>query len=468
MARTTPEHERLVDDFDAIITFSYAYEWQQLQNNKIDELMDLGDKVRELVFTEARLLFIGIEDKIIAIASILNKLQEAVALGSCPEAIKWGDFWLNMPKSMSAQSLEDKYDDEFRDMVIMVMGGLSYLGKLPNEIQPFVTIKQVEETLVKVVDEMKGDKAGKFRMPLHKELMASLIHQHFLKTLSIEQNTFEQVDAYEKLTKSYCKKAINKFIVMARMKYIDDAVVNLLPVAKNIHVEIDRYYGWSQICHNGIKYEELLVWSGVKGLPLKGHLQDKENKAQNNGGLNAFESNIKYVANLYGHPTVSKGKFKRYLYDSSVDSILIDGNSIQNHLVMIFPYDKPFPDLQDKLNSYASYISNRVETYGKNYGHSSEYEDEVKGVTAFINLKVPYKRLSLSDSSSILPHICALLCLRYERLIENSGRSKKRQSLDVYEIIKSLGIRYSIESVEKVRKYKEKNMINILKKLHNL
>lgn len=75
MARTTPEHKRIIDIFDQMITFSYAYEWQKLQNNAINELFKLRDKISSHVEREPLYLFMTPEDKKSSVFGILNKLS---------------------------------------------------------------------------------------------------------------------------------------------------------------------------------------------------------------------------------------------------------------------------------------------------------------------------------------------------------------------------------------------------------
>jgi len=468
MAKTTPERESIIDAFDAIITFSYAYEWQKLQNNGIDELSYLADQIISEVAKEAIPLFMRKGEKFAAIFSILNKLQEAVVADSCPKAIKLGDFWLNKPKILSGEYLVNKYVDEFDVIVTIVMVVILDLHKLlPDEIKPFVTIEQVDAILTKKCDEMKlGFKRGKFRIPIHKERMASMLREYFINTYSIKQTTYEEVNAYEELAAGYCEEAIHDFVKMVEEEFYVRSVIKFFPLGKTIDVEIDRYYTWPQLCFHPMNYNKLLsIYSDNKKLFLNKGIQSIGDDAYLNVRLKKI---IELGGRFSQAQRIPKGGVKRYMFDSNRDAVVVvDGKPIQNHLVMIFPYDKPVPGLQDKLNDYARYIGNRVNTYVREYGHTSGYEDEIKNAVAYRNIAIPYTRLSLSDASSVLPHIYALLCFEYERSSDNSGNLKKQQKLDVYEMIKNHEIIYSIESVESVRKEKEDRMLNIMEKLES-
>ena len=49
MAKSTPEHDHVIDIFDEIITFSYAYEWQKLKNDSINKLHELRDSIASYI-----------------------------------------------------------------------------------------------------------------------------------------------------------------------------------------------------------------------------------------------------------------------------------------------------------------------------------------------------------------------------------------------------------------------------------
>ncbi len=470
MARTTPERESIIDAFDAVITFSYAYEWQKLHNNGIDELSDLADQIIAEVEKEYPPLLTSPEERFDVICSILNRLNAAVVADSCPKAIEPGDFWINVPDSFSGEQLIHSYQDEYDDIVMIVMVVISSLNKsLPDEIKPFVTIEQVDAMLSKTCDELKHNnemaQQAKFRMPIHKELMATMIHQHFLRTFSLGQTTYEEVVAYSELSAGYCEKAIAEFVKMAANMFAVATVIKFFPLGKTIKVEIDRYYTWAQLCFPIKDYNKLLsIYSDVKELFLdkgvKSIGKDDSLKVKLKNII-AFGAGFK---RLEDNP---KGSLIRYLFDSNRTPVLVDGRPIQNHLVMIFPYDKPLPGAQEKLKDFARYIGNRVNVYVREYGDTEGYEKEIKEAVACKNIDLPYTRFSLVDSSSVLPQICSLLCFEYERSSENASHAKKRQSLDVYEMIKNHGFKFSIESVESARKDKKNKMNRVVKKFHN-
>lgn len=409
------------------------------------------------------------EDRYHAVCRILNMLKEAVVADSCPKPIEPNDFWINLPEILSYEELIHKYGDEHDDIVMIIMMVISNLHKLkPDEIKPFVIIKQVEEILTKTCDEMKReDKGGKFGIPINKKLMASMIREHFFKTLSIEQTTHEEIIACSELTAVYCEKALPEFVKLIKQKFYVYAVIKFFPLGKTIDIEIDRYYNWGQLCFNAFDYNKLLsIYSGVKELFLTKDVPSAEGKAQDDAYLNVrLQKIIELGGELSQNESYPGGGVKRYLFDSNRDAVVVDGKPILNHLVMMYPYDKPLPDLQEKLNDYARYIGNSVNAYIQEHGQASGYEDEIKNAVAYQNIPFPYKRLSLTDASSVLPNICSLLCFEYERSIDNADRSKKRQTLDVFEMIANQGFTYSSESVESVRKEKEKKMRKVLENL---
>ena len=156
------------------------------------------------------------------------------------------------------------------------------------------------------------------------------------------------------------------------------------------------------------------------------------------------------------------------MLDSNHTQVIIDGESLQNHVVMAFPYDKPLPDLQDKVRNYTRFIGNRVYSYGKEHGHPSEYDEAVNNATKNRQEKSPYKRLTLTNAGSVIQSICSLLCLQLEQSDDYVHKAKKCHTLDIFELITEHEFVYKVSTVEKVRKSKENSMNNVVTKLFKL
>jgi len=458
---TTPEHERIIDIFDQIITFSYAYEWQKLQNNAIDELFKLRDGISSHVERESLYLFMSPTEKKDSVISILNKLSDAVQNDSCPKVIDFEDVWLNKPENLGCWYINEKQEEEFDEIAVLVNYVICSLNRsLPNEIKPFVSFEQVDALFKKSYEEI----SDRFTVPIHKDLLVSMIHQHFLKTFAIEQNTLEEVNSYRELVDSYCKKAVQRFVKMVQENFIDKAVINFFDQAKGIGLEIDRYYSWALICYGPITYEELLSWYSY----VNAHELVKDSHYQDNKNLNKADLDLKLKKILNKeigyvlYPSAPKGGIKRYMFDSNRTPVLIDGKTLQNHLVMSFPYDKPLSDLQDKLRNYARYIGNLVNSYGHTYGHTVGFEDEVKSATAYRLMETPYKRLSLSNVGGVLQHICSLLFLQYERSNDDSAKKIDYQKAFTLNLINDHGFSYGESSVNTARNSRKTVMLKVV------
>ena len=118
--------------------------------------------------------------------------------------------------------------------------------------------------------------------------------------------------------------------------------------------------------------------------------------------------------------------------------------------------------MQEKLRKYVHFIGTMVNNYGRTFGHSPGYEDGVNIAIAYEKMDPPYKRVSLSNAGSVIKHICTLICLQFERSNDYTDKQKKRQTLEIFELIQNHGFRYSMSSVEIVRKKREKNMLEIV------
>ena len=155
MAKSTPEHDHVIDIFDEIITFSYAYEWQKLKNDSIDKLHELRDSIAsyiENISTQDFFLSFATPLEIeVTIFRILDTLNCAIINDTCPETIEFDDAWLNLH---DLYLIEKQYEelDLITKLVMSVVSSLSLL--LPDEMKPFVTIEQVDVIFKKSWAEM--------------------------------------------------------------------------------------------------------------------------------------------------------------------------------------------------------------------------------------------------------------------------------------------------------------------------
>jgi hypothetical protein len=462
MAKSTPEHDRVIDIFDEIITFSYAYEWQKLKNDSIYKLHELRDSIAsyiENISTQDFFLSFATPLEIeVTIFRILDTLYCAIINDTCPETIEFGDVWLNL---RNLYTLEKQYEeiDQITKLIMSVVSSLSLLS--PDEMKPFVTIEQVDVIFKKSWAEM----SERITAPIHKELLVSLIHQHFLKTFDVKQDGHTEKSSLYELVNGYCKKAKLKFLKMHEEKLIGSAAIIFFSEAKNIKLDIGQNYPWTMICYWAIDYRnELLSWySSVNALDLVKDIRYIGAKTPNDVNLDLRLQKLLNRENNYSKLNpVPKSDFKRHIYDSNRTPILIDGNKLQNHLVMVYPYDKPFPDLQEKLRKYGYFIGKMVRDYGTAYEHSPGYEDGVNIAIEYEKMNPPYKRVSLTNAGSVIKHICSLICLQFERSNDYTDKLKKHQTLEIFELIQNQGFSYSKCSVEIVRKKKKKNMLQIV------
>ena len=105
-------------------------------------------------------------------------------------------------------------------------------------MKPFVTIEQVDAIFKQLIKEMPDD----FIVPIHKELLVSMSHQHFLKTFALLENKFQEEDAYIELAERYCAEAVEFFVAMVKEDTINNCVIKFFTQAKCIDLEIDRFY----------------------------------------------------------------------------------------------------------------------------------------------------------------------------------------------------------------------------------
>ena len=107
MTKTTQEQEQeqkqkqkqVIEAFDALITFSYAYEWQKSKNDEIEKLIKLRDEVSSFIKKKDPLSFMTPrEEHKSDVIRTLNGLQ-VTRNGECPKELELTDFWINKPET---------------------------------------------------------------------------------------------------------------------------------------------------------------------------------------------------------------------------------------------------------------------------------------------------------------------------------------------------------------------------------
>jgi|GEM_PF-1653127 len=482
MPRIDSEEEHCIDIFDQIITYSYACEWQKLQNDSIDKLLALSDEIS--LYIEKRdkiscvssvdnkqfhvsVLFVTAEEKQRARFSVLNILSDAVHNEHCPSPIDLKKLWLNKPKKLGGHYLDTKHNSMFDKYIILVIYVCIKLNKsLSKELKPFVTVEQVGV----IFDKTFREDQEIYSMPIYRDLLVSKIHQHYLKSFALEQNTFQEVAASEQLIKHYFKEALEEFVRMAKDIFLKKAAQRFFSSAKQIKLDIDKYYSWAMITDCQHDNSVLLSWyAAVNSVEL---VNDGRYKSINNKSSsktldltlqNILDEKISYMYSLFNQKKWSQ----RYLFDSTTTPIVIDGKTVQNHLVMTLPYDKPLPNLANRLRNYQRYISNKIYSYAQTYGQSPEYETEVNTANLDRKIKNPYKKITVSDKGSILKHICTLLCLQYESSPEHKNKLKKQLLPDIMTLINNHGFSYSQDSVKKTSQVKDTEMTKVIEELRS-
>jgi hypothetical protein len=338
MSKTTPEHERIIDIFDAAITFSYAYEWQKQKSNGINKLIELQENIFLYLQANAIPLFMTSSERAAACISILNMLYQAVRENIFPKEIDFEDFWLNKPKNLSGHYLAEKQDEELSYIIILASEVTTSLNKsLPDEIKPYVTISQVEAIITRVCNEMHKTLTA----PIHKRLLASILHQYFLAIQSKNINTQNESSGYEIIVEDYCHKAIQEFVTMVKNDFFSKAVKEFFSFAKEIDIQIDTYYSWTIICFGPPAPKKLLSW--YQNVNALGYIEDSHYIGGNKQKGESLDLKLQelYKREHGYQPEIRSSQ--RFIFDTSYTPVIIDGKSIQNYVVMAFPYDKPLP-----------------------------------------------------------------------------------------------------------------------------
>lgn len=480
MAKTTPEQKQVIDAFDALITFSYAYEWQKSKNDEIDKLIELGDEVSSFIKENDPLFFMTSKEEYKSdIIKTLNGLQ-ATEGHECPKELELTDFWINKPEIFSLPYLIDKHDEKFEYIIDLVIFTIINLHcSLHAELKPFATIDQVGVILDKTLPQMESD----FSVPIFKELLVNLIHQYFLKSKNISQdsqgksynfdptnqvsyielcNNNKNIEIIKNLVKDYCKKAEVKLIENIKDKTINRYVIKFFQKAKKINLEIGQLYSWSRIYYAPLNSNNLLSWystiNAVNLITDAKYIGPHTSPSTINKDLE-LEKIIYNGLNYRSFTTNDLNKC--YLFDTSRTTVEIEGKTPQNHLLIILPYDKPIPNLKDKLDCYENYLNREFDSYKQN--NNSIFDTKEKESSSTSNIKTPsYKKRVLVNTGSILQHIISLVFIQLNHSAPK--KSKKCMTLEVLEMMESHYFKYTQTTLETLRKKRNKEMNSAVKK----
>ncbi len=458
------EQKYVIDIFDRIITFSYAYEWQKSNGDGIDRLTELFDAVAAHIKNEGSDLISneGIDE---AVQRTLSMLSEVVDNGCCPEPVDFDDVWLNKPKKFDYRFLKEKSFQQVMPLMELAEQVIKSLNEsLADELKPYVTMEQVNATFLKKYNEKRTG----IELTIHTESFVDKIHEHYLGTYANNPDTSKNAEQLTELITRYNCDAENQFICLLQDNFITNSVIKFFTQAQNISLEIDRYYSWELIAGCHIDYNDLLElysFANERDLVKDGH--HKKNKYLfDDERMNDW---LEWVLNnnetYRWFPYVKGTAAIRYLFDTRYDPVLIDGKPLQNHCVLALPYDKPLPDFSGKMYDFQKFFAESVEVYSRVYGSTVRDENQINNITKLLMSSKPYKRICLTNVGSVLEHICTLLCLQYERTGDNADKLKKLCSMEVLKLINNHGFIYSIETVESKRKSKQAEMLKTVKKL---
>lgn len=449
VGRTTTEHELVIDVLDDLITFAYAWEGQLAVNDDLSRLRELIDVIRGAIDVD-RSTFPWIEDSaaLHVVIRVMNGLQAGARSGCLPDGPEFDAEWLNKPRVLSSLSLQmanEGYSDEIEHLIGLVLETLE--REFMEEVKPFVTRQQVSAVVRKAAKSIPAITA----VPIHADTVANIVHQFFLKRLSMSTSVQRETARHGSLAKLYTRQARGVLVRMVEEAFVARMVRELYPRAKDFQIEIDRYYPWGAFCIGPTDPLELLRL--YADLNAAGILEDAKfvSRAPPPGQPLSADGIIRWGMGYCPRatsPTRSTGP--QIYFDTDDAEILINGKRIQKRLVMALRYDQPVPDIQGKLRHYAQYLSRRG---GRHRATDADHAPTAGKATGQLTSQALRERKPersvLHDKSSVLLHICALMSLSLERSGVAQEMSRKKQHLTILETITQAGFRFSADSVRK-------------------
>jgi hypothetical protein len=512
MARTTPEHKRTIDALDAVITFSYLYEWQMSQNKEIDKLMELyrsivehieanrgefsfpeelGDPLipKPIKFVAGMSVPEGFDgpstiehkevnndqlsfplelDRGSIENEVIDGLYFAVKNDQQLEGLSFTDSWVGKYDvckitKTELMALHQKHFDGYLSLIRDTFNELA--RSLPDQVKPYLTVRQVKAVLELKYSNVKNT----FTAPVQIDLLAAVIHQFFLCSSSNGNSGNEAPLAFDKLIYEYWDNAAKDLCALIRYKRIVGAVTKFIGQAREINLQIDDYYRWSIICmfpldYQALDYQKLLSWY-VEANDLQlinDALYQKERRVCSPSWREFKRGNMQWDASYYRPIHYRHNWVGNFIFDSKRHAITIDEKQRQNCAVLAIYYDEPIVDLEDKLFAYARHLSYLAKENIEMRSRMSNVTDFENGANAYQGWD-NYKRCAITNSGSILKSICSLIILKRSRSERYQDRSNKHLCADVCKLLVASGFKYSAETVNSVRKCAKMNAETVAK-----
>lgn len=465
MARAAPEHKKITDAFDAVITFAYLYEWEMRRSEEINKLMALYRSVAEHMkkTSESKLIYFNAFQMHLLEIEVVDGLYFAAKHDQVLDVST--DDWIGrhdvstITKS-ELLALHQEHFLEYLNLVTLTFNNLRH--SFPVEVQPYLTERQVLVLLESQYTKVKNAVAA----PVQKKLLAAMIHQLFLWSFGDMKDNDNSVPIFNNLIYDYWEKAEKDREILIKKKFIVETVKKFIFQAKDIKLHMDDYYSWSTICIFPLRHEDLLSMyaRANRYRIINDALYHGERKSCDSAWRESLRGKMITDTFKYRPHHFSHDKEESYIFDSKRNNITIDHRQLQNCAALVIHYDSAIFDLNDKLFSYSRHLSLLIDGYIEDHYRIFQVRNLENGARAYKDWD-NYKRCTITNAGSILQNLCALIYLQLDRSGSNAKNAHKRICGDIHDLFNENGFKYSEETINSVRKRAKKNAEHVASEL---
>lgn len=416
MPRNPTQRELIVDFFDDDIAYAYAYAYQSTLNRHLDALSKLAHDVLDHAHDTEMLQDLphealdGIEH------GVMNMLQAAVMRRAVSSETKASE-WLNSPLSFGFRLFLNDLNNNPHTAWLFMQQVYTWLEKkIPNEIKPFTTIRQVHAIVQQVAESEKA----LYDTPLHFPSLAQAIHTAFIRIYSSHSKELDPGkplrDALDQYRRAAYSAGTNVFIDAFTKKMVSIMYTE----ATQLDLTIDRYYSWGALIVKPVRALNLLSEFAAlisKDVEWYGKWKPEVATAElpNISAEDFIINRLRFGVRVLPQSTTTQ-----IYFSTDHSEIKVNDNPLQNCLILALPFDRPNPEMNQVLLSFRNYFARRAARYRSDIQDPGAREVESITRAQTIIPEVKERRLILKDVRSIPSHLAALRTFESDKPEEKS------------------------------------------------
>jgi hypothetical protein len=447
MPRADPTENAVLDGFDRLLSFVYAYAAEEARSTELATLRSWARQLQARVHDTGALFafLVGDSRKPVdsAVTRTLNTLWQRVRKGRPPPEVDFAQVWLNKPPLLSGADLEHAHRTRRGDIARVIKALRDRMDHaFPPEAKPYVTGEQIGAILRHLKD------TG--TVPIHIPTLARLMEQAFLREEDPAPGEPRQAIDISQIAARYVVEAESAFVQMVCDQFIQEGMDALYPAARQLTMPLDQVLPWGALWQPPPSSAELLkVYVGLN-----------QSSAIADGKFRAASCRLAVEP-------ISEPAFRRWVdakvpkpqstqpshvtfYSAATASIQINDRRLVDQAVMTARYDLPVMDLKENIRYFTHYLLFQRQRYCKEVGIGLDPSERalLDRLAAARHTRLLAERYVLHDKSSILGHLVGIMDAELTRAAPPEVQRKEIHGT-IMERLTEAGFSFSLESIRK-------------------